>query len=286
MKWSNFHQHCHYDDGTKTVEEHVWSAIDQGVISMGFSGHCPVPFENNWSIRKSDIELYLSEINEAKHKFGDHLHIYKSLEVDFIPGMIDIYDPLLESLPLDFTVGSVHFVGTYENGVPWEIDGRHQRFLDGLENIYAGDIQYVIKKYYALVRKMVTSACPDIIGHLDKIKMQNRGFWNEGDNWYKEEVLKTLEEIKGAKAIVEVNTRGIYKKLTSEPYPGRWILEQLHQMNIPVHINSDAHHPNEITKEFRQTALLLKSVGFKNLWILYDREWQPTTFDENGLNFS
>jgi histidinol-phosphatase (PHP family) len=60
-------------------------------------------------------------------------------------------------------------------------------------------------------------------------------------------------------------------------------LEKIHEMNIPIQLNSDAHHPGEITKDFKQIAMLLKSIGFKNLWILIDQVWQPTSFNENGL---
>jgi histidinol-phosphatase (PHP family) len=250
---------------------------------MGFSGHCPVPFENKWSISKNQLQLYFQEIAENKSRYKNLIQVYKGLEVDFIPGIIDLNDPWLKTFPLDYTVGSVHFVGTYQNGRSWEIDGPHKIFLDGLQKIYHGDVIEVVRRYFQLTRQMVRTACPDIIGHMDKIKMQNRGIWNEDDGWYQKEILNTLEEISATDAIIEVNTRGIYKKLTSEPYPGRWILKKIHEMNIPIQLNSDAHHPSEITKNFKQMAILLKSLGFSNLWILHDHEWQPVPFWEDGL---
>lgn len=283
MKWTNYHQHCHFDDGTKTIEEHIKSALKQGVISLGFSGHCPIPFENKWCIPKNQIHKYSDEIELSKIKYDDQIQIYKSLEVDFIPEIISPHDTWLNSLSLDYTVGSIHFVDAFEDGSPWGIDGPHQEFLDGLEKIYHGNVIEVVKKYFDLTRQMIRTSCPDIIGHLDKIKTQNRGFWDENDSWYREAILNTLEEIKATNAIIEVNTRGIYKKLTHEPYPGRWILEKIHEMEIPIQLNSDAHHPREITRNFSQTARLLKSIGFSKLWILLDHEWQPVSFDENGL---
>lgn len=283
MKWSNFHQHSHYDDGTRPIKEHVEAAIEQGVISLGFSGHCPVPYDNCWSMRKEDLSSYFDEIGQAKTKYKNQIQLYKSLELDFIPGMLSPNDDWIKELNLDYTLGSVHFVGSYDNGRPWEIDGPHKTFLNGLDKIYKGDVKYVVKKYFELIRKMVKVACPDVIGHLDKIKMQNRGFWSEDDSWYREEVFNTLDEIKATDAIIEVNTRGIYKKLTIEPYPGRWILEEIQEMNIPVQINSDAHHPSEITKQFMEAAQLLKSVGFQELSVFLDHQWQSVPFDENGL---
>jgi histidinol-phosphatase (PHP family) len=283
MTWTNYHQHCHYCDGTESVDAHVIAAIQQGITSMGFSCHCPVPFDNNWSMKKADLPAYFDEIEQAKLKHHGKIAINRSLEIDYIPGIIDISEEWLQQLPLDYTIGSVHFVGSYENGRPWEIDGPHQVFLDGLTTIYDDDVQQVVTKYFELTRHMVREVCPDVIGHLDKIKMQNRGFWNEDDDWYKNEILATLEEIRAKKAIVEVNTRGMYKKLTMEPYPGRWVLEHILRMNIPVQINSDAHHPREITSHFSETAGLLKAVGFTHLMAFLNGQWQPVPFNENGL---
>jgi histidinol-phosphatase (PHP family) len=283
MKWSNFHHHTLYDDGTKSVEEHVFTAIEQGVASMGFSGHCPVPFDNNWSMKRADLPLYFSDIVHAAQKFEDQIDIYTGLEVDYIPDIIDVNQSWVKELPLDYSVGSVHFVGAYENGHPWEIDGPHQIFLHGLQDIYHGDVKYVVEQYFHLTRQMVRNACPDVVGHLDKIKMQNRGLWNENESWYQNELLETLEEIKASNAIIEVNTRGVYKKLTPESYPGKWLLRQIKQMNIPIQLNSDAHHPGEITNNFPETAMLLREIGFKHLWIMINHQWQAVPFTEHGL---
>ena len=283
MKWTNYHMHCHYCDGKDTVENHVINAIRNNVKSLGFSCHCPVPFENGWSMEKKDIPKYLNEIDDTIEKYREQIQIYKSLEIDYIPGVISPSDDWIRKLQLDYTIGSVHFVGAYENGRPWEIDGRHTVFLDGLGKIYHGDVKYVVSKYFQLIRQMVRESCPDIIGHLDKIKMQNHGLWREDDPWYKHEVLATLEEIRSSGSIVEVNTRGTYKKLTLDPYPGPWILRNIVEMNIPIHINSDAHTPSEIIQNFNDAAELLTSLGFKKLKILSDKKWSLQNFDKNGL---
>jgi histidinol-phosphatase (PHP family) len=283
MIWTNYHQHCHYCDGKETVLAHAQEAMKQGIISMGFSSHCPVPFENNWSMKAEELQNYADEIDEVRKAFAGKIEIYKSLEIDYIPGLIDQNADWIKALNLDYTIGSVHFVGAYQNGRPWEIDGPHMHFLDGLEKIHDGNVIKVVCEFFEHTRKMIKEACPDVIGHLDKIKMQNHGFWNEDDDWYQNEILATLEEIRAKKAIVEVNTRGLYKKLTMDPYPGRWVLEQIFDMNIPVQINSDAHHPREITSHFSETAGLLKAIGFTHLMAFLGGQWQPVPFDESGL---
>jgi histidinol-phosphatase (PHP family) len=113
--------------------------------------------------------------------------------------------------------------------------------------------------------------------------MQNRGLWDEEANWYQNEVLQTLEEIRHQRAIIEVNTRGIYKKLSNEPYPSIWILEHIREMQIPIQLNSDAHVPSEITRNFSEVAALLKNIGFRHLKVLVDGNWYLADFDINGL---
>lgn len=285
MNWTNYHSHCHYCDGKMPPEEHILAAISQGVKAYGFSSHCPVPFENSWSLKKEALNDYLAEIDALKSKYAPQIEIYKSLEIDYIPGMISPNSKLITGAKLDYTIGSVHFVKEPANDFLWEIDNTTAKFKDGLQTLYQGDIRRGVHAYYAAIRDMVRSAPPDIVGHIDKIKMHNstQPFFDENEAWYKKEVRQTLEEIKAAKLIVEVNTRGIYKKLSADPYPGPVVLKEIQQMNIPVCLNSDSHHPQEITKEFENAATLLKSTGFKKMRILYRGEWTDVAFSERGL---
>lgn len=268
-------------------EVHVLAAIEQGVKVYGFSSHCPVPFKNPWSIKDEKLGDYLAEIEELKTKYRGQIEIYKSLEIDFIPGKMSLESQLVKDSNLDYTLGSVHFAGIFEDGTLWEIDSTTQKFKRGVEEIFHGNIRQAVAQYYGAIREMAATACPDVVGHLDKIKIHNAvaPFFSEAEDWYKNEALKTLEVIKSAGAIVEVNTRGIYKKLVDEPYPGRMILKEIQKMGIPVCLNSDSHHPTEITREFGKMAALLKALGFRKMRILYGEEWIDVDFDERGLKF-
>jgi len=285
MNWTNYHHHSQFDDGNGTIEQHVISAIKQGVKSMGFSGHCPFPFKNKWAMKYQDIDNYLNEIEIAKRKYQDQIEIYKSLEIDYIPGIISPVDTWIKNLKLDYTIGSIHYAGKFEDGSPVEVDNTHSNFLHGLKQVYQDDIKSFVTEYFALTRKMVNDTKPDIIGHLDKIKMQNNNLWDEESAWYRNEILKTLEEIRSANSIVEVNTRGLYKKKAAETYPGKWILNEILKMNIPVHINSDAHHPREVTCRFNETLDLLHEIGFCKVKILHKKQWVFTDINKNGLNW-
>ena len=132
---------------------------------------------------------------------------------------------------------------------------------------------------------MIITQKPDIIGHLDKIKMNNKNrFFSEDEKWYKDLVKETLKYIhqnsKSGIPIVEVNTRGIYKKKTQSLFPSIDILEQCYLLKIPITLNSDAHKPDELTNYFKETIQILKNIGFKGIHILNNGKWLLKPFSE------
>ncbi len=282
--WSNLHTHSTYCDGKSSLSDIVTSARSQNLISLGFSSHAPLPFASPWCMKKENLKSYIEDIHQLKVN-NSSIQIYSGLEVDYIPGKISPDD---FKGALDYTIGSVHFVDSFAEGNGWEIDGTHSSFQLGYEHIFKKDIQAVIARYFELTREMVLKSCPTIIGHLDKIKIQNTyyPYFDESSKWYRDEVTKTIKLIKDSGAIVEVNTRGIYQKKSQTTYPSPWILELIHQQSIPVTISSDAHHPDDLVNHFPETAELLLSIGFKKIRILLDGSWQNVSFDLHGVKLN
>ncbi len=260
---------------------YVDQARKLNMISIGFSSHAPVPFPTKWCMKSEALDDYLINIEKIK-KLNSFVEIYKGLEVDYIPG---VTSPNFFQDKLDYTVGSIHFIERFPDGTRWEIDGTHALFLEGYSKLFNNNIQDVITRYFELTREMIAKACPSIVGHLDKIKIQNpdNKFFKETDKWYQDEIKKTIDLIHSSSAIVEVNTRGIYQKKTDTTYPSPWILEILHKRNIPVTISSDAHHSDDIINQFPETASVLKSIGFKTISVLYEGAWKPFSFNEHGI---
>ncbi|WP_428655350.1 histidinol-phosphatase [Runella sp.] len=273
---TNYHSHSHYCDGKGSPEEQVQGALAQGLRAFGFSSHCPVPFENKWSMKAERMTDYLAETNALKVKYAGQIELYVGMEVDFLP---ETLGP--KSFPmLDYCVGSVHYVELNQFGQPWEIDGSSVEFLECLDTLYSGDIRAVIQKYYGIIRQMVDTDPPQIMGHLDKIKMHNaaRHLFDESEPWYVEEVEQTLQAIAKAGIITEINTRGNYKR-DLDLYPSSWIIKRMHELNIPICINSDSHRPEEITASFPlafQTAL---AAGYREVRILLGGIWQDVALE-------
>lgn len=233
-------------------------------------------------MKAESLTEYLQTIESIRHQYP-YVQVYAGLEVDYIPHTIA---PAQFETQLDYTIGSIHFVESFANGDGWEIDGSHSLFRQGLADIFGGNIRDAVTRYYELTREMVATSPPTVVGHLDKIKIQNKEetLFREEDVWYRDEVKKTLRAIRDQSCILEVNTRGIYQKKSATPYPGPWALEEAFQLKIPITLSSDAHHRDDLINCFPETARTLRQIGFKKMRILLDGIWQDVDFDEHGLH--
>lgn len=278
---TNYHSHSNYCDGSSALEDYIIEAINLGFTSYGFSSHAPLPFSCQWAMPENQIQDYLRRIDYLKLKWKDELSIWKSLEIDYFPEFDSERREKLKQLKLDYTIGSVHFLDCFPDGTPWAIDDSNRKFQIGLEEIFHGDIKKVVKKYYQYIRKMVREEQFTIIGHLDKIKMHNKYFpyFDEQDEWYKEEIENTLNTIKISSSIIEVNTRGWYKGKSTDLYPSEWILQEIAKKEIPIVLNSDAHMPSEINLGFDFALEKLEKIGFKNLKNFNGEAWMDTPIE-------
>lgn len=272
---SNIHTHTTFCDGKENPEKYVIAAIEKGMVSLGFSAHAPVPFSCNWAIPSARLTEYISTIDLLKEKYKSKIQIYTGIEVDFFPDIWDYTYELIHSHSFDFHIGSVHFIDFYPDGSRWTIDGPNEEFRKGFGKIFSNDSATVTRKFFEYTRKMIRVMQPPVIGHIDKLKMQSRpdSFFPEDTPVFQKELYATLEEVRGTNCIVELNTRGVYKKKSKTFYPGLEALKQMADMRIKVMINSDAHLPQELTEEFSAAKEMLKVAGFKEHYILKDNTY-------------
>lgn len=269
---SNFHSHTNYCDGTDSVLTMAEEALKLGFTQYGVSSHAPVPFPCTWTMQADRLQNYIEDVAAVKLLLKDKIEIYCGLEIDYIP---EIIGPVDYRHMLDFTIGSIHFVDQFEDGTEWEIDGSNTLFKKGLTEIFDNDAKKAIKRYFELTKEMIENDCPDIIGHLDKILIQNHkmDFVDPTENWYKKEIEDILDCIKKSGAFLEVNTRGIYKGYTTEPYPNFETLKLAYHKNIPIVMSSDCHHPREINLNFSNVKNELLNLGFKAIMNFVNENW-------------
>ncbi len=269
---TNYHTHCAFCDGKMMPEDYVLSAAKKGFSSIGFTSHAPVLFETDWTMKPANLPIYIDLINSLKGKYKNEIQIYTGLETDYYPGCKDYRD-----YPgVDYTIGAIHFIYDEKNRKYMALDGSIDEFIETLDITFNGDIQALVETYYDLLREMLKTHTPDILAHLDVIKKNNinNQFFIETDSWYRKQVEELLKIVKKNNVIVEVNTGGISRGYTTDVYPSSWILRLMKQMDIPLVLNSDAHHPDWIDTYYNNALDIIKKSGYTHERILYDGHWQ------------
>ena len=272
---TNYHTHTVFCDGRAEAVCFVEEAIRLGMTSLGFSAHAPVNFPTGWTINPVRLRDYYIEIKRLKHEYAGRINIHCGLEADFFPDIMYEVKSLYCGCRWDYIIGSIHFIGIRENGRRWCIDGSHEEFLDGWREIMDSDPLRPIQEYFENTREMVRTMKPDIVGHLDKIKIQHRPNCMVPDThpFFREQLMATLEEIAAAGCIVEVSTRGLHKRQTDDYFPGRWAIAEMFKMGIPVTISSDAHTPDAIAFGFELAERMLREIGYRTVMMLKGKKW-------------
>ena len=273
--WSNIHTHSTWCDGASTPFEMIKFAVESGMPSIGFSSHGPLPFPCNWCLPPGRFEAYLEALRELDRSSA--IPVYTGLEIDFIPGVIGPSD---FKNKLDFTIGSVHFVDGDETD-RWEADNNFEVFKNGLDKYFGGNVRKAVQRYFDLIRTMLSTSTPDVLGHMDRIRVHNLSgsVFDESEPWFKKEVSDTLELAAIKNVVVEVNTRGMYKRNTPEPYPSRFALKRLAELRVPIMLASDAHHVHDLTRGFHGAVQIMKDCGIKNMVQFSRSGWNEVPLD-------
>lgn len=213
------------------------------------------------------LDSYFRKLNQLKEDYKDEIEVLIGLEIDYIPGLTSPKSMYLQKRNLDFTIGSVHFNGQFKNGRYWDFEDNKKEISKGVSEIFNNDIELLVRTYYQNIRDMITKFPPTIIGHLDRIKNINRGeiYFTEKENWYIEEIEKTLETITNTDCILEINSKGMYRKGDKEPYPSNWIIQKAFEKNIPIHFSSDAHNSKYLVQKFDELEKIVQKIGYQTV---------------------
>lgn len=287
MAWTTFHSHCDFCDGAQRPRAMVEAALDRDFAALGFSSHAPLPFPSPWCIgrglRPANLDRYRQEIESLKRFYRGRIAIHCGLEVDYIPGLIGPADRRFAEF--DYRIGSVHFVGRTAEGAAWQMDDGPERFELGLDLHFGGDIRSLVETYYRSLAEMAWLERPDVIGHFDLVKKYNRNarYFREDEGWYRRIVEDCLSVIAASGSIVELNTGGMARGWTDEPYPSPWILSLCLDKDIPICLSSDAHEGAGIAYGFAEALSLFGGLGGSQLMTLTETGWIPVGFGREGL---
>ncbi len=276
MKWFNHHTHTSFCDGKGSPLDFVKAALSQDFSVLGFSSHAPLPFYNTFTLKEEEVDFYRQTIRSLSYEFAGQLEVCLGLEIDYIPGMLEDFGCWKKRLNLDYVIGGVHLVRPQSDERLWFIDGPLRETYDaGLNELFGNNIHLAVRTYFEQLNQMIEGQAPDVIAHIDKIKMHNQErFFSTNDPWYLELLFESLELAKQKGCIVEINTRGLYKGRCKDFFPGASVLKIIKELAIPVTISSDAHAPGDLSTKFPEAIEAIKSAGIKELMVFRYGAWE------------
>ncbi|RKY75189.1 hypothetical protein DRQ07_12265 [candidate division KSB1 bacterium] len=249
MITSDFHVHtklCGHAQGE--MSEYVRNAVSKGIEVIGFSDHAPNRdgFDPVHRMSFGQFEFYIRKIERLQSEYRS-IDIRTGVEADIYPGFENSLNFLRERFPIDYVIGSMHFVDDYFV------------FSDGSEQISEKKRVQIIKKYFSIMKYGIKSGLIDVIGHFDVIK------WNFGSDKdlifkYAAETLQNIRSVQ-PELFIELNTSGLRRKIR-ECLPDKRILQYASSLDFPLITGSDAHKPEQVGMDFESAEKILKETGY------------------------
>ncbi|MBQ9630039.1 MAG: histidinol phosphate phosphatase, partial [Treponema sp.] len=201
-------------------------------------------------------------------KYQDKLKIFLGFEVEYFQDLVIPKMSDYEQFGTDFLIGSVHYLRT-QNG-RFIVDGSVENVAKGIDEHFAGNGKKAVLEYFQAEREMLLHGDFQILGHPDLIRKTNGhlNFFNEDDDWYKNELRACAESAKKAGVVVEINTGGMARSYIDTTYPSPYFLSILFEKGIPVMINSDAHDAKNLDFAFEKAKDIARSIGYRELAFL------------------
>jgi histidinol-phosphatase (PHP family) len=271
MYVSCLHTHTEFCDGKGDVESFCKTAYARGLAAIGFSAHAPLTkktgLQTDWHLKDEDLDRYIDRVNMARRRWEGKLRVFLGLEIDYIKGLIGPADRDFKALDLDYCIGSVHYVFPPKGGEPFTVDDDAEEFKRNMDRHFPGDGEGMAEAYWDAMEEMLSLGGFDILGHLDVVMKNNRQgeyFDPRGDR-YRRRAARIAGLAARSGAVVEVNTGGINRGKSTEPYPSPELLRLLRQEGARMTITADAHEPAQIDGNYGLARRLLREAGYAEI---------------------
>jgi histidinol-phosphatase (PHP family) len=249
----DYHMHTTFSDGKEGYLSYLEAARKKDLAEIGFTDHITL-LPVDWCVREIDYPVMRENLKNLCNDFSEDVQVRFGLEVDYIPGMEKEIREVIAYFPVDYVIGSVHFIGS------WNFDS--DRSLYGK---WPNDDLY--NMYFDLVQQAAKSRLFDVIGHFDLIKKFQ--CWPESDQTHL--YAETLKILKEADVVMELNTSG-FDRMCGEFFPNRKIMELALKNGIPITLGSDAHSPNQVARHFDAAIEQLKQIGYTKITRFRNRQ--------------
>lgn len=254
----------HLERGPWTLDwllRFVETARARGLSEIGFSEH-PHRFRE-WRAMYPErvapwvdeqctehVESYLRLIDEARRA---GLPVKIGIEWDFIPGKEALLERALRAYPWDYAIGSVHWLPPDETGGAWWDFDNLARAAEWEHR----DVRSAYRRYFRILGEAARTRLFDFIGHADVIKVCGYRPAEDISELYDE----AAATFAAAGVCAEINTAG-WRKPVGEVYPAPRLLQAWRRAGVPVLINSDAHVPEDVGRDFARAAAFARESGY------------------------
>jgi len=251
---TDYHTHTYYSDGRGWPEDYIGRAKEIGLKEIGFSDHLTLTEEQqDWSIKPSKLNEYSERILRIKERVSG-IKVRLGLEVDYFPGKEDEISRAISALPLDYVIGSVHYLGEES------VDLGREYYKDK-------NINEIFESYFRMVSRAAATGLFDFMAHPDLVRIYNYNPSGNPEPMYRE----LAADLKKSDVAFEINTNGMNKPL-QDFYPDRNYLRVFREEGVPVCVNSDAHAPIKLGQHFDEAYDLLKDAGFTQTAVFSKRQ--------------
>jgi histidinol-phosphatase (PHP family) len=261
--YTSYHVHSRWSDGTSDIRALLVAAREANLDEIGVSDHyslSPPGLTVSWSMPLDRLGEYLAEIRREAAELGERPVVRYGVEADYFPGMEDALRAVLAAHPLDYVIGSVHYVDAFP------VDEKHPLWAalspDERETVFRG--------YWERIAGLARSGLYDFVGHLDLTK--KFGFRPTTD--VSREIDAALDAIAQSGMAVEINTAG-WHTVAREAYPEPALLRACRARDIPILINADAHAPAFLTRDFDRAVALARDAGYTHVVRFAGRQQIP-----------
>lgn len=258
---SNFHTHtelCQHASGRPI--DYVKAAIKDGCSELGFSDHCPYPYELgiNWDgcrMRPEQLDEYIQEVKDSA-KIAD-FKVHLGFECEYDRNFINWYkDELKGKCGAEYLVFGPHWVTV------------------GKEHPYIPEINHdkkLLFKYTDQVIEGIQSGIYAFVAHPD-LFMQG---WKEWDDDTEACLKNILECAKSEGLPIEINGLGMHKGsfMTSRgerygyPYHEFWKIAA--SSGVKVICNSDSHLPEHVIANARRARQFASEYGISPIETIF-----------------
>ncbi|NLJ84935.1 MAG: histidinol-phosphatase [Firmicutes bacterium] len=261
----DYHLHTVYSrHAVGSIEAYLARAKALEMEEVCFAEHSPRPFlpekvqetiPYKW-MRDHELEGYLTDVAEAAKKTP--IRVRRGLEVDYFPGYDEAVGEFLTGLPLDFALGTVHFMPSHD-----------MQYITLIEEAPVT----LLLEYFEYARQAVESGLFDSLAHIHLVWQAVP--WPEGGSEelaVEEALAEVVAAARAQDMCLEINTRAF----NFEGFGSREVYQKyislLADYGVPITLGSDAHAVDQIGRNYPEIIRELHHHGIHEVAVFEKRE--------------